>query len=1150
MVEPSIRCPQCGTTNPPQAQFCMRCGTALVQRCPTCGRVNPSGAQFCLQCGTPLQGTGAAERRVVTVLFADLAGSTRLTKQLDPEPMRALIARFFAAMREEITRYGGTVEKFIGDAVMAVFGMPAAHEDDPERALRAALAMQRRMASLNAELDADLHLRIAITTGEVVADLLAAAAGQFMVTGEVVNFAARLQAQAPPDGIVMDDRTCEATRHAIAHEPLPPLEGEEFGARPRFRVTGLTDKPPARRLQAEMIGRDEEMRFLTALYRRVVEGQHPHLVTVAAVAGIGKTRLVEEFLQNLKHGDAPPHILRGRCPAYGEGLTYWPLAEMLKQECDIKDSDPLAVAGQKLHDGVLRVCAPVLGSDESEMLADDLATIVGTEIPRDYDTLWKTRLARLKTLVDGRPVAVRDPSVGSETRHSSEVVLHSLRGFLYARARSGPLVLVFEDLHWAEQSLLELLERLTARGGEAPMLILCLARPDLLDRHPTWGVRLREHTTLTLSPLSPAHSARLITEALRGTVLPTDVRDAVLSRAEGNPFFLSEIMSRLIDEGSLRHEGGKWKWVSRSLDIRIPDTIQGLLLSRLDLLSPLEKRVIQDASVVGRIFWPGAINAVDSLSPDETAAAMARLVERDLIEERPASSLAGEREFAFSHALIREVAYTTLPKTARSEHHRRLATWLQESAPDHGEEFLEILAHHLEHAWRYRFETGDHADELARDAVDALRRAARRATALGTLPEARRLYERALTIVRSAGLHADATLYAELLTDHSDVVKWMSAPATVFASTETVLQLAQQIGRDDLLARAWLNRAFAEYDKNSLQTAESALHKALELFKRLADRQGEAEVYELLGIITHSLRGRLSKAQTAYRKALELYEAMGEGKGAARTTAFLGRALLDAGELAQAKPLLLNALGLARTHHERINEARSLIALAIIEHLAGDPAACVSNFTGSIAIWRQLGDAVGEAYTHRHLGMHLLRRGKPEEAEREIQTARQLLRENGAVEDSPFLLRSLAEVYLAKGDLARASDYGERSIAALLGDDEMPLATHRVTLARVRAAQGRTEEAEALFAESVEFLGQQDQEYRFDLAVSLLKYGEALQLMEQPQRAQEILQRARSLFAQIGASNFVREADAKLQSIESIESVESLGSTDTDHFLR
>src|SRR5436309_2142332 len=635
-VESSTRCPQCGTSNPPQAQFCM-------------------------QCGTLLQGTGAAERRVVTVLFADLVGSTRLTKQLDPEPMRTLIARFFAAMREEIARYGGTIEKFIGDAVMAVFGMPAAHEDDPERALRAALAMQRRMVSLNADLETDLHLRIAIATGEVVADLLAAAAGQFMVTGEVVNFAARLQTQAPPDGIVMDERTCEATRHAIAYEMLPLVESAEFGARPRFRVIGLTDKPPTRRLQAEMIGRDEEMQFLQALERRVVAG--------------------------------------------------------------------------------------------------------------------------------------RDPSVGSETRHSSEVVLHALRGFLYARARNEPLVLVFEDLHWAEQSLLELLERLTARGGEAPLLILCLARPDLLERYPTWGMRGREHTALTLSPLSPAHSSRLITGALRGAVLPADVRDAVLARAEGNPFFLGEIISRLIDEGSLVHEGGKWKWVSQSLDIRIPDTIQALLLSRLDLLSPLERRVIQDASVVGRTFWPGAISAIDSLAPGETAAALTRLTERDLVEERPASMLAGEPEFAFSHALIREVAYSTLPKAARSDHHRRLATWLQERAVDHGEEFLEILAHHREHAWRYRFETGERADDLARDAIDALRRAASRATALGTLPEARRLYERALTIVRSAGLHADATLYAELLTDHSDVVKWMSAPATVFASTETVLQLAEHIGR-------------------------------------------------------------------------------------------------------------------------------------------------------------------------------------------------------------------------------------------------------------------------------------------------------------------------------------------------------------------
>ncbi len=1106
----------------------MRCGTALVQRCSNCGAANPVGAHFCLQCGAPLQGTGAAERRVVTVLFADLAGSTLLAKTMDPEPMRALTARFFAAMGEEIARYGGTVEKFIGDAVMAVFGMPVAHEDDPERALRAALAMQRRLAGLNTELETDLHLRIAITTGEVVADLLAAAAGQFMVTGEVVNFAARLQAQAPPDGIVMDERTCEATRHAILSEPLPAPELGEFSTRPRFRVTGLTDRPPAKRLQAGLVGRDEEIQFLHALYRRVVEGRHPHLVTVLGPAGVGKTRLIEEFLDTLKHGDNP-QALRGRCPAYGEGLTYWPLAEMLKQECEIKDSDPAGVAGQKLREGILRVCGPALGAEVSEMIADDLATVVGVEIPRDYDTLWRTRLARLKTLVESRPVAVRDPSVGSETRHSSEVVLHSLRAFLYAKAGTGPLVLVFEDLHWAEQSLLELLERLAARGGEGPVLIACLARPELLERYPTWGVRVRDYTALTLMPLPPGHSTRLVNELLKGSALPADVRDAVLGRAEGNPFFIGEILRMLIDEGNLVQDGTKWKWASPSIDIRIPDTIHGLLLSRLDLLSPLEKRVIQDASVVGRSFWPGAIMVMDALSPDETGTALARLAERDLVEERPASALADEREFTFTHALIREVAYSTLPKTARSEHHRRLAGWLAQAAPEHGEEFLEVLAHHLEQAWRYRFETGERADDLAREAVDALRRAARRATALGTLPEARHLYERALTVVRNAGLTADATLYAELLTDHSDVVKWMSAPATVFDSTETVLQLARQINREDLLARAWLNRAFAEYDKNNLEAAESALQKALELFRRLADRQGEAEAYELLGIITHSLRGRLSKAQTAYRQALDLYHAMGDGKGAARTTAFLGRSLLDAGELAHARPLLADALGLARTHHERISEARSLVGLAIVEHLAGEPAACVSNFTGAIAIWRELADVVGEAYTHRHLGMHLLRRGKVDEAEREIQTARRLLREHGAAKDSPFLQRSMAEVYLAKGDLVQASEYAELCVAGLEGEDEVPNATHRVTLGLVRAAQGRAEEADTLFAQSLKILSREDQEYRFDLAVSLLKYGEALRQLGRPDRAREVLQRARSLFAQMGAANFVREVDGKLE---------------------
>lgn len=1125
--EQIIRCPQCGRDNPADAQFCMRCGTALTRACPSCGATNPLGAHFCLECGSPLAGTGLAERRVVSVLFADLVGSTSLTTSLDPEPMHAIIGRYFAAMREVIERHGGTVEKFIGDAVMAVFGLPVAHEDDPERAVRAALAMQERMTELNARRDTELRMRIGIATGEVVADPQAAAAGQFMVTGEVVNFASRLQTHAPAGGVVVDQRTYEGSRHTTLYHPLPAVEGGEFAGRPRWQLTGVGERRSAKRLQAGLVGRDEEIQFLMALYRRAVEGRRPNLVTIVGPAGVGKTRLVDELLDSLASGTNPPHVLRGRCPAYGEGLTYWPLAEMLKQECDVKDNDPAAVAAQKLRAGVLRICGPLLGTEDSDMIAADLATILGVELAPDFDALWRTRLQTSKQLVESRPVAVRDPSVGSETRHSSEVVLQSLRAFFFAKAHTEPLVLVFEDLHWAEQSLLDTLERLGTRGTDAPVLMVCLARPELLERYPGWGMRIRDHTTISLAPLPAAMGDRLITELLKGAALPADVHDAVLARAEGNPFFIEEILRILIDEGSLAKDDGGWRWAAPSLEIRIPDTIHGLLLSRLDLLSPLEKRVIQDASVVGRIFWPGALLAMDTVSPAEAAAALTRLADRDLVEERPVSSLAGEREFAFTHALIREVAYMTLPKTARSDHHLRFARWLGQAAPENSDEFLEVVAYHREQAWRHKFETGDRDTALARSSVDALRRAGARATTLGTLPEARRLYERALTVVHHAGLETDAGLYAELLTDHSDVVKWVRTPATVFEDTETVLRLAPAIGREDLLARAWLNRAFAEYDRENLESAEKALHKALELFRKLADRQGEAEAFELLGIITHSLRGRLSKAQTAYEKALELYRAMGDGKGTARTLAFLGRALLDSGQVPAARPVLEEAYALANNHHERVSQAAAATGLAIFEHLAGESEASVRYFTEAITVRRGLGDPVAEAYTRRHLGMHLLRQGKVPEAEREIQTARSLLREHGATTDSPFLLRSLAEISLARGDLIAAAEYAEQSLAGVLDEDAVPQATHRATLAKVRAAQGRAEEAGSLFEESVQILGEDRQEYRFDYALTLLKYGEGLLLLGHPWRAKEKLEQARALFAQMGASNFVREIDTK-----------------------
>ncbi len=1101
-----IICPQCGKENPPEAQFCMRCGAALFRSCPACGFSNPPDARFCLRCGTPLAEAVGVERRVLSVLFADLVASTSLAARLDPETTRVIIAEYFSAMREEVVRHGGVVEKFIGDAVMSVFGLPAAHEDDPERAVRAAVAMQARMPSLNARLDADLHIRIGISTGEVIADPQAAASGEFMITGAVVNLAARLQEQAPPDGIVVDERTFGMTRHGTHYQPLRPAADGEFATRPRWQVMGLAETPTSgKRLRAPMVGREDEVQFLLALYRRVVDGRKPHLTTVIGAAGVGKSRLVEELLDRLRSGPSSPQVLRGRSPAYGEGLTYRPLAEMLKQECGIKDNDPAPAMSEKLRTGILAVCEPLLGAEESERIVADLATVLGV------------------------PVPARSAGPGAHDRRSAaDALLLSLRAFLIAKAQRGPLLLMFEDLHWAEESLLDLLKHLAMRGGEAPILILCLARPELLERHSDWGAGIRNYTAIALAPLDHDLSRRLMSELLKHQPAPADVTKAILAKAEGNPFFIQEILRMLVDGGSLVREEGGWRWASYPLEIRIPDTIYGILASRLDLLSALEKRAIQDASVAGRVFWLGSLVATSELTAAEAAAALARLQERDLVEERATSSVGDEREFAFTHALIREVAYASVPKALRGTKHPRFADWLARTVGEYDGEFLGVLAHHYEQGWRYKFETGEKATDLARSAIAALRRAGARAAALRTFPEARRLYDRALSIVKNAGLGDDTALLLELLTHRTEVAKWMSSPDLVFKDTDMLLRLAPTIGRDDLLARAWLNRAVAEYERNRLRPAEDALRRAVELFERLNDRQGEAEALELLGAITEDLRGNLSTAQTAYTQALDLYRELGDGQGMARTMAWRGYALVNSGNLAEARVLLEQAIELARTHHERISEASSLSSLATLAHLTGDSDEATRRYREAIAIRQALGDPMAEAGVRRRLGMHHLRWGRLDEAEQEFQAALVLHREHGAKYESDMFLRGLAEVSLARGDLLAAAEYAEQALAIVSELDDIGRATLGATLGKIRAAQGRGEEAEDLFRRSLEIL--ERGEYRIDLATTLLKYGEALLSLGQPERAQQVLGRARDVFAELGGTYFVDVVEARLRS--------------------
>jgi tetratricopeptide (TPR) repeat protein len=741
----------------------------------------------------------------------------------------------------------------------------------------------------------------------------------------------------------------------------------------------------------------------------------------------------------------------------------------------------------------------------------------------------------MSTLVGdrGAEAQAREGRGAADPRSPADALLRSLRAFLIAKARAAPVLLVFEDLHWAEESLLDLLRLLVQRGGEAPILVLCLARPELQQRHPDWGAGLRNYTAVALAPLSADFSRRLMMELLKDEATLAEVRDAILSRAEGNPFYLQEILRMLIDGGGLVRDKGGWRWASPPPEIRIPDTIHGILASRLDLLSPLEKRAIQDAAVAGRVFWLGALIATSGLTAAEATAALARLQERDLIEERLASSVAGEREFAFTHALIREVAYATVPKAARSDKHERFATWLERTVGQTSDEFVEFVAIHREHAWRYRFETGDRAPELARAAVAVLRRAAERARALRTFPEARRLSERALAVMQNAGLDDDHETLLEVLIDRTEAVKWLSSPAIVEKDTQVVLERAAALGREDLLARAWLNRAFAEYDRGRLQAAEDALRRALDLFERLHDRRGQAEAFEILGAITEDLRGKISTAQTAYSHALELYRQMGDSQGVARCMAWYGRAVMDAGNLTGARQWLIDANEFAKAHHERISQAYSANALGLLAHMQGDSPEAVRRFQEAIAIRQELGDRMTEANVRRHLAMHHLRWGRLDEAERELQAARALRREHGVKAEGPLVLRGLAEVALARGDLLAAADLAEQAYAAISEHNEpISKGTHAATLARVRAAQGRRQESEDLFRQSLELL--EGREYRFDLALTLLKYGESLRLLGDQPRARQVLERARAMFSEMGATHFVGVADLRLATGASI----------------
>jgi class 3 adenylate cyclase len=700
-------------------------------------------ARFCPACGKPVEQAPPSppgrERRVVTILFADLTGSTGLGERLDPERLREVLETYFAAIREELQAEGGTVEKFIGDAVMAAFGVPVAHEDDAARALRAALRIRRRLEQVNRELEprfgVTLEIRTGVNTGEVLAATVPEP-GEPMVTGAVVNTAARLEQSAAPGEILVAERTARAAR-GFRYEELGMRELR--GKQTPVPAVVLLDAAPERPergvpgLRAPMVGRDQELALLQVLFRRVVAEGRPNLVTIYGDPGVGKSRLVREFLAWAEGLEASPRVVVGRSLPYGEGVTYWPLAEILKGLAGVRDTDPPAATLERILAFGEQVLTAEVATNPRKAAAA-LAYTVGVEDPEFPFRSAEPREIRAKT-------------------HTA------WRSLFSGLARRSPVVAVIEDLHWADPALLGLLEELAERVV-GPVLFLCPARPELAEQRPGWGGGRRNYSSVALEPLSPEDADRLVGFLLEVEDLPASVHRAMLERAEGNPFFLEEIVRHMIDEGVIVRDADRWRASAEVADVHIPDTVQAVLAARIDLLDPAEKRTLQRAAVVGRVFWPGPVGRLLNGEGEHVRETLGRLEERELVLSRLSSSIAGEPEFAFKHVLTREVAYESLPRRERATAHAQVAAWIEETAGERATEFVELLAYHYAEAYAGARDGGDAdptgAEELRRKAYRALLAAAEEARLRFAVRKATVMVDRALALSVDPIERADA----------------------------------------------------------------------------------------------------------------------------------------------------------------------------------------------------------------------------------------------------------------------------------------------------------------------------------------------------------------------------------------------------------